>query len=54
MGIHVKVSPSGRISLPAPMRKRLGLSKGGNVVIEETEDGLVIRTTAQAIAHVQK
>lgn len=54
MGVYVKVSPSGRISLPAAMRKRLGLDKGGNVLIEETEEGLMILTTAQAIARVQK
>lgn len=54
MSIHAKVSPSGRISLPAALRKRMGLDKGGKVVIEETEDGIVIRTTAQALARVQK
>lgn len=53
MTFHTKVSPSGRISLPASMRKRLGLGKGGNVVIEETENGILIRTTAQAVADVQ-
>lgn len=53
MGIHTKVSPSGRLSLPASMRKRLGLAKGGDVVIEETDDGLVIRSKAQVIANVQ-
>jgi bifunctional DNA-binding transcriptional regulator/antitoxin component of YhaV-PrlF toxin-antitoxin module len=35
------------------MRKRYGLAEGGDVVIEDTGDGLVIRTLPQAIAHAQ-
>jgi bifunctional DNA-binding transcriptional regulator/antitoxin component of YhaV-PrlF toxin-antitoxin module len=41
------------MSLPADLRKRLGLVQGGAVFLEETEDGIVIRTAAQAVAHAQ-
>jgi len=41
------------MSLPADLRKRLGLADGGAVFLEETEDGVVLRTAAQAVAHAQ-
>lgn len=53
MTIHVKVAANGRMVLPVATRRRLGLAKGGAVLIEETEDGLVLRTTEQAIARAQ-
>lgn len=53
MSIHVTITPNGRMSLPADIRKRLGLVGGGELLVEETEDGVVLRTVAQAIAHAQ-
>lgn len=53
MAYHVKITASGRLSLPAALRKRLGLGSGGDLLVEETEDGIVLRTTAQAVAHAQ-
>ena len=41
------------MSLPADLRKRLGLVEGGAVFVEETEDGIVLRTAAQTVAHAQ-
>ena len=38
MSYQVKITPSGRLSLPAELRKRLGLSDGGTLLVEETED----------------
>lgn len=49
--VQVTITPNGRMSLPAVIRKRLGLAGGGALLIEETEDGLILRTPAQAIAH---
>ena len=51
--IQVNITPNGRMSLPAEVRKRLGLSGGGSVLIEETEDGVILRTVAQAVSHAQ-
>lgn len=51
MTIQVTITPNGRMSLPADLRKRLGLSKGGALLVEETLDGVVLRTVAQSVAH---
>lgn len=41
------------MSLPADIRKRLGLIGGGAVFLDETADGVVLRTAAQAVARAQ-
>ena len=53
MVYHVKITASGRLSLPAALRKRLGLSGGGELLIEETPNSIVLRTAAQAVANAQ-
>lgn len=53
MTVHVNVTPNGRMSLPIDIRKRLGLIGGGPVLVEETDDGVVLRTVAQAVARAQ-
>jgi AbrB family looped-hinge helix DNA binding protein len=53
MTIQVAITPNGRMSLPADIRKRLGLSGGGALLVEETADGIILRTVAQSIAHAQ-
>lgn len=53
MSYIVNVSESGRLSLPAPLRKKLGLTSAGSVLIDETEDGLVLRTVEQSVARAQ-
>jgi len=34
--MRAKVMPDGRVSLPADLRKRHGLSNGGEVIVEDT------------------
>jgi AbrB family looped-hinge helix DNA binding protein len=53
MTIQINITPNGRMSLPADIRKRLGLSGGGAVYLDETDDGVVLRTAAQAVARAQ-
>lgn len=53
MTIQVNITPEGRMSLPAAVRKRLGVSGGGPILLEETDDGVVLRTVAQAVARAQ-
>lgn len=53
MVYHLTVAPNGRIVLPAEIRKRLGLSQGGDLLIEETPSGLLLRTPAQSVANAQ-
>lgn len=53
MTVQVNITPNGRMSLPADIRKRLGLNGGGAVYLDETDDGVVLRTAAQAVARAQ-
>ena len=53
MTVQVNITPNGRMSLPADIRKRLGLTGGGAVYLDETTDGVVLRTAAQAVARAQ-
>ncbi|MBV1692689.1 AbrB/MazE/SpoVT family DNA-binding domain-containing protein [Novosphingobium sp. G106] len=53
MTVQVNITPNGRMSLPADIRKRLGLADGGAVFLEETTDGVMLRTAAQAVAHAR-
>ena len=53
MAIQVNITPTGRMSLPADLRKRLGLSGGGALLVEETPDGIILRTVAQSVAHAR-
>jgi AbrB family looped-hinge helix DNA binding protein len=50
---RVKVMPNGRMSLPADLRRRHGLASGGQVIVEETEDSIVLRTVSQAVTRAQ-
>ena len=53
MTFEVAITATGRMSLPAHIRKRLGLAKGGTVYLEETDAGVVLRTTPQIVAHAR-
>ena len=54
MAYHINVASNGRMVLPADVRKRLGLAEGGELILEETPNGLVLRTLAQAVAEAQE
>ena len=53
MPIKVTVNPNGRMSLPTEVLEHLGLSGGGTLLVDETGDGVKLRTIPQAIAHSQ-
>lgn len=53
MGLHVKVAPNGRLILPAHVRQRMGLEEGGDLILDETEEGVVLRTPEQAVRRAQ-
>ena len=42
----LKVSSRGQITLPATMRKRVGIREGGAVVIEDRDDEIVLKPAA--------
>lgn len=50
---RVKITPAGRLSLPADIRKRYGLSNGGEVFVEDRGTEIVLRTSGQAVAQAQ-
>jgi antitoxin PrlF len=47
MSETVFVSGRGQITIPAEMRKRLGVQPGGTMTIEETAGGLLLRPSVQ-------
>lgn len=52
--VRGRVSPSGRISLPADIRKAIGLERGGDVVVELDGQDIRIRTVAEVVARAQE
>lgn len=48
------LTESGRISLPAGMRRELGLPKGGPVIIRSEDGAIAIRSAANAAARAQE
>ncbi|MGI4795649.1 MAG: AbrB/MazE/SpoVT family DNA-binding domain-containing protein [Janthinobacterium lividum] len=51
--MKARVMPDGRLSLPAGLRKRHGLAQGGEVIVEDTGDAIVLRTLDQVVARAQ-
>jgi AbrB family looped-hinge helix DNA binding protein len=49
----VKVAPNGRLVLPAQVRQRMGIEEGGNLILDETEEGVVLRTLEQVVRRAQ-
>ena len=52
--MKAKVMPDGRMSLPAELRKRHGLGNGGEVIVNDVGDAIVLRTLDQVVARVQE
>lgn len=52
--MKAKVMPDGRMSLPADLRKRHGLGNGGEVIVEDLGDAIVLRTLDQVVARAQQ
>ncbi len=52
--MRAKVLPDGRVSLPAVLRKKHGLGQGGEVIVEDAGDAIVLRTVDQVVARAQE
>jgi AbrB family looped-hinge helix DNA binding protein len=50
---RARVTAEGRLSLPADVRRRHGLAEGGELLVEDLGDAIVLRTVPQAIARAQ-
>ncbi len=51
--MRIKVMPDGRVSLPAELRARHGLAHGGEVIVEDGGDAIVLRTVDRVVARAQ-
>ncbi len=51
---HARLTNDGRVVIPAPLRHRLGLKPGDQVVIDAEKDGLRLRSYAQVVKDVQE
>ena len=54
MSARIKITATGRLSLPADIRKRHGLGKGGDVLIEDRGDEIVIWPLNRAVARARR
>jgi len=52
-GVKARVMPDGRLCLPAELRRKHGLARGGAVFFEDTGDAIVLRTLDQVVARAQ-
>jgi bifunctional DNA-binding transcriptional regulator/antitoxin component of YhaV-PrlF toxin-antitoxin module len=52
--MKARVMPDGRVSLPAGLRKKYGLTLGGEVIVEDAGDAIVLRTVDQVVARAQE
>jgi AbrB family looped-hinge helix DNA binding protein len=51
--VRAKVTEAGRLSLPAELRKAVGLERGGDVVVELAGNEIRIRTVDAVVARAQ-
>ncbi|MHB8528731.1 MAG: AbrB/MazE/SpoVT family DNA-binding domain-containing protein [Caulobacteraceae bacterium] len=51
---RARVTAEGRMSLPAEVRRKHGLIHGGEVLVEDAGDAIVLRTLDQAVARSQE
>lgn len=50
---RTRLGPGGRLVIPAPQRRALGLKPGDEVLIEDTPDALRVVTIRRAIREAQ-
>lgn len=53
MGVEVRVLENGRMVLPAAIRKRLGLEKGGTVIVDVGDEEVTLRSVEQVLDKVK-
>lgn len=51
--MKVKVMADGRLSLPASVRRKHGLLHGGEVIVEEVDGAIVLRTLDEVVRRAQ-
>jgi AbrB family looped-hinge helix DNA binding protein len=51
--VKAKVTADGRVSLPAALRNKHGLAQGGEVIVEDAGDAIILRTIDEVVARAQ-
>ena len=51
--MKARVMPDGRVSLPAELRRKHGLAQGGEVIVEDAGDAIVLRTLDRVVSRAQ-
>jgi AbrB family looped-hinge helix DNA binding protein len=54
LSVKAKVTEGGRIVIPAPMRKALGINVGKSVTLTLNEDGVRISTRENAVKRIDE
>lgn len=52
MNIIITIDERGALTLPQDLIEKYGLKEGGQVVVEETEAGLILRPSAKFTAEI--
>lgn len=50
---HTRITDDGRVVIPAPLRKELGLAPGSEVVLDRNGPSVRVRSYAQVVREVQ-
>jgi bifunctional DNA-binding transcriptional regulator/antitoxin component of YhaV-PrlF toxin-antitoxin module len=50
---HLSVSPSGKVHLPAELRKTLSVEKGGTLIVHRDENGISLMTIKAHLASLR-
>ncbi len=51
--MKARVMADGRVSLPVQLRKKHGLVHGGELIVEDAGDAIILRTVDQVVARAQ-
>ena len=52
--MRLSVRPDGALTLPTAVRQRHGLDEGGEVVVEDTGDAIILRSLDQVVSRAQE
>jgi AbrB family looped-hinge helix DNA binding protein len=53
-GMTLKMDKAGRVILPKPLRDRLGLHEGSDLEVEETPEGVMLKTLEARPSMIKK
>ena len=52
--MNARITADARVSLPAELRKKHGLLQGGEVIVEDADDPIVLRTVDQVVVRLRR